>query len=455
MNKWVHLAFYVLGFLGITLSLNEYANSPMGDKSLLFANVAVLIFMVLLWVMQGVKLINWQSLAVSAVFAVYAFFFLKSVLVPAWSNINHAIAVITVIEQWLLVMLMVDLIVTKRIRDNKGFVGWNFALLCVAAILLLFNRNGRIMPITFLVFVLMSFFTMKEKEWELILDGILIAGLVGFLLTTIFTFTGSPFSREMGEFFVNVNDRGQFFGYSMALATFALIRWQKKYEWISAPTFTAAVWLLASFILSFVKGGHTNLIGIGLVALVLVCIYPNDNKKVSKVLVRGGIAVGACLVLSLILFVAAKSIFMKIAMAPYGNDWETRVMVFHQLLESAAWGGAPIAKLEEDATFLEFFRIHYVHLVYEYGYIAGTTGILFVMATWVSAAVRYWKTKKEYYLLPAVLGAMTLGVWANNLSGLYYPMTFFCILSMYPVWIRFGGTRKKTDRVEEGANQNS
>lgn len=441
--KWIHMALYVLGFIGITLSLNEYANAPRGDKSLLYANVAILIFMVLLWVMQGVKLMNWQSLAVSALFGVYAFFFLKSVLVPAWSDINHAIAVLTVLEQWFLMMLFVDLIVTKRIRDNKGFIGWNFALLCVAAVLLLFNRNGRYMPVTFLVFVLMSFFTIKEKEWDLILDSILIAGIISFMITIVFVFVGSPFSKELGEFFVNANDRGQFFGFNLALAAFALIRWQKKFDWISAPTFTAGIWLLAAFLLSFIKGGHTNVIGIALVALVLVVLYPNDKKNWKQTLIRGGITVGAAALISLILLIAAKSIFFRIFFAPYGNDLETRIMVFHQLLESAAWGGAPVANLEEDSAFIEFFRVHLVHLLYEYGYMAGGVGIIFVFSTWISSSVKYWKSRKEYYLLPALLGAMTLGVWCNNLSGLYYPMTFFCILSMYPVWVKIGTAVKK------------
>ena len=447
--KWIHMALYVLGFIGITLSLNEYANAPRGDKSLLYANVAILIFMILLWVMQGVKLLNWQSLAASVPFCVYAFFFLKTVLVPAWSNINHAIAVLTILEQWLLVMLFVDLIVTKRIRDNKGFVGWNFALLCVAAVLLLFNRNGRYMPVTFLVFVLMSFFTIKEKEWDMILDSILIAGVISFVITVVFVFIGSPFSKELGEFFVNVNDKGQYFGFNLALAAFAFIRWQKKFDWISAPTFTAGIWMLAAFILSFVKGGHTNMIGIALLALALIVLYPDDKKNWKKVLVRGGIAVGATALVSLILLVAAKSVFFKIFMAPYGNDIETRVMVFHQMLESAAWGGAPVANLEEDSAFIEFFRVHLVHLLYEYGYMAGGAGIIFMGCTWISSGVKYWKSRKEYYLLPALLGAMTLGVWCNNLSGLYYPMTFFCILSMYPVWVKFAGAKKKSESGKE------
>ena len=189
--------------------------------------------------------------------------------------------------------------------------------------------------------------------------------------------------------------------------------------------------------------------GILLVALILVVLYPNDKKNLKKVLVRGGVAVGATILVSLVLLLAAKNIFFKIFMAPYGNDLETRVMIFHQLLESAAWGGAPVEKLEEDASYLEFFRIHLIHLLYEYGYMAGGAGILFVGCTWISSAVKYWKSRKEYYLLPAILGAMTLGVWMNNLSGLYYPMTFFCILSMYPVWIRFAGAKKKTEEDKD------
>ena len=94
---------------------------------------------------------------------------------------------------------------------------------------------------------------------------------------------------------------------------------------------------------------------------------------------------------------------------------ETRVMVFHQMLESAAWGGAPVANLEEDSAFIEFFRVHLVHLLYEYGYMAGGAGIIFMGCTWISSGVKYWKSRKEYYLLPALLGAMTLGVWCNNL----------------------------------------
>ena len=434
--KWVHMVLYTLGFAGITICLNEYANGPLAEKAPVAYSIAIIIFLVLLWVMQGVKLINWQSLVVSCLFAAYAFFFIKSVSVETWGAFNHQMVILMVIEQWLLMMLLCDLLVSKKIRDNKGLVAWNFALLCVAGVFLLLNRNGRIMPATFLLFVLMSFLTVKKKEWELVTDSILLAGIIGFAVTTVFIFVGSPFSKDGGLFFENNGGTGQFYGFNAALALVAMIRWGKKYERISAPYFTACIWLLASLILSFVKGGHSGIIGMVLCGTVFAIVYPKGKDK-KKLLVRAGVIVGFLLLLLVILLIVSHNMFFRIFFAPYANDLEMRQLVFHQMLENAAWGGASIDNLPNDWEFLRFLHNHYVYLVYEYGYLAGGIGILFVLATWGSSVMNYIRRRSDEYLLPVILGAMTIGIWANNLSGLYYPMTFFCILSMYPVWTRF------------------
>ena len=447
-NKVLHIGAYAIGFMAIIIALNEYANNPLSAKATLCFNIAVLIFLVLLWVIQKVKLFNLPSLIVSVAFGVYAFFFLKFVLTPAWSVIHHRVAVISIIEQWLLLMLIVDMVVTKRIRKGGVLRNWCFGLFLLTAVLLLVDNAGKIMPITLLLFALLALIPIEEDEWMVILDGVLVGGLLSFVVTTVFIFLGSPFSKETGFFAGNISDIGQYYGFSSALALTAVIRWGRKYDRIGFRNFTSFLWLIGSVVLSFVKGGHTNALGLLLLATMFVIIFPKDRKR-STTVIRTIITIIAVSVVCGIAFMFARTLFLRVFTAPYLDDLEMKKFLLNEILDSAYFGGSGSRDLGEKWTYLTTLHNHFAYLAYEYGFLDAGISIMVGLFTWGVSVIRCLKYRNDCYVFPALMGAMTIGVWMNHLSGLYYPLTFICVLSMLPTWTGIGCVKTEDSTVVE------
>ena len=489
----VHVILYVLCFSGITLCMAEYGNSRTTDLEVFYSRFAMIFFIAILWTLQRVRLFNWQSLLLSAAFAPYAVFYS---LVEGKTDVYVMLIVVELITRWMMLMLLADIAIAKKIRLNHRFVRWSFAILCVTAVFSLMNGNGGFAPIALLYFIILCFIPVSLKEWEKFTDCLIYTGIFLFVLMTVFSFTGNPMALLPRDYYMLVDDLGQFYGFCIGLAAFGMVRFAKKYGRISFSYFLCAAWLIASVVMVLYKGTTGIFLGILLMCLVLFLFGPKMGKfplslirPVIALLVLIGMAVGIGIFANMViqdsfdtvafaesvskspltLFANfAEDITGKVEMVHRGSGgygdiikpktigaflnvfMDSRIGIFFETIGALNWDGHILVGVYADS-FVMATKNQYIQYLYEFGIFGGALNILLYVSIWIGSLVQYIKHRKERFLLPTLLGAMMLGTWVNVSSGIFYPLVFFFLLSAYPVLVdlRPMKHKKKAKKAEE------
>ncbi len=175
---------YFLAFAVILASFVLYSNNPLDEKALIFSNLGVLSFITVLGIAGRIEVFNKYLLLIDFVFAIYAFFFIKYIVSTSYSKEYLIIAVLNVAEQWMILMILCNIALKLR-RGLRFSFEISFAFLIIVAILLLFNRNGRIMPITLFLFVLICILDIDMKEWMKIIGSIVKVGNISFIVISL------------------------------------------------------------------------------------------------------------------------------------------------------------------------------------------------------------------------------------------------------------------------------
>lgn len=473
----VHAVLYVLCFSGITLCMAEYGNSRTTDLEVFYSRFAMIFFIATLWTLQRVKLFNWQSLLLSLAFAPYAVFYS---MMEGKTDVYVMLIVVELITRWMILMLLADIAIAKKIRLNQKFTSWAFAILSITAVFSLMNGNGGFAPIALLYFIILCFIPVSLKEWEKFTDCLIYTGIFLFVLMTVFSFTGNPMALLPRDYYMLVDDLGQFYGFCIGLAAFGMVRFAKKYGRISFSYFLCAAWLIASVVMVLYKGTTGIFLGILLMCLVLFLFGPKMGKfplslirpAIALLVLIGmvvGIGVFANMVIQdsfdtvafaegvskspLTLFANfAEDITGKVEMVHRGSGgygdiikpktigaflnvfMDSRIGIFFETIGALNWDGHVLVGVYADS-FVMATKNQYIQYLYEFGYFGGALNILLYVSLWVASVVQYIRHHKERFLLPMLLGAMMLGTWVNVSSGIFYPLVFFFLLSAYPVLV--------------------
>ncbi|MCR4814943.1 MAG: hypothetical protein K5879_08985 [Lachnospiraceae bacterium] len=481
----VHFVLYMIFFSGITLCMAEYGNSRTTDFEFFYSRFAMIFFLGVLWTLERVRLINLTSLFVSLAYVPYAVFY---PMMAGKTSANMMIIVVELITRWMVLMLLTDIAVTKKVRPDRRFNSPAFALLCITSVFTLMNGNGGFAPIAFLYFLIMCFIPVSAKEWEKLTDCILYSGMFTFVVVTVFSFTGNPMVIIPRDYYMFTDDIGQFYALCLALASFALIRFSKKYGRLSFPYFISIVWLIATVVMALNKGTTGIIPGVLLMFFVIFLFGPKMGRLPFS-LVRPAIVllIIAAIIAGNIVFanmIAAEdfdtvafaenvmksplSLFANVAedltgkvemfhrgaggygdfiqpktFAAYLNVFmDSRIGIFFETIGALNWDGHVLVGVNADS-FVMATKNEYIQLLYEFGYFGGGLNILFYVGLWIVSIVKFVKERKERMLLPLLLGGMTLGVWMNVSSGIFYPLVFFFALSLYPILVDLNPEKKQ------------
>ena len=493
----IHLVLYVLCFSGITLCMAEYGNSRTTELEVFYSRFAMIFFIAALWTLQRVRLFNWQSLLLSLAFAPYAVFYS---MMEGKTDVYVMLIVVELITRWMILMLLADIAIAKRIRLNQKFTSWAFAILSITAVFSLMNGNGGFAPIALLYFIILCFIPVSLKEWEKFTDCLIYTGIFLFVLMTVFSFTGNPMALLPRDYYMLVDDLGQFYGFCIGLAAFGMVRFAKKYGRISFSYFLCAAWLIASVVMVLYKGTTGIFLGILLMCLVLFLFGPKMGKfplslirpAIALLVLIGmvvGIGVFANMVIQdsfdtvafaegvskspLTLFANfAEDITGKVEMVHRGSGgygdiikpktigaflnvfMDSRIGIFFETIGALNWDGHVLVGVYADS-FVMATKNQYIQYLYEFGYFGGALNILLYVSLWVASVVQYIRHHKERFLLPMLLGAMMLGTWVNVSSGIFYPLVFFFLLSAYPVLVDLRPLKhkKKVKKAKKAAEK--
>ena len=284
---------------------------------------------------------------------------------------------------------------------------------------------------------------------------------------------------------------GLFYGLCLVICAYEMVHSAEKYGRVSASYVFSAAWLIAIVVMIINKATFGLIPGVILMGAVLAIFGPK-KKKIGAVLIRTGIVVAVLAVIVVGLYIFSSKVtspyFDVDAFAAALNNSPLQIFpdtlnviveniqsahdgrgsvyglfgpytfgaflnvfmgyrleYFGKVAEFLDWNGHALLAVEPGATVLAS-RNQYLAYLFEYGIFAGGLNILLFVTMWISAIVEFVKSRKERFLLPMLCIAMTLGLFLNSVSGVYYPLVMIAMLSMVPLWVdmRVGKRRKKT-----------
>ncbi len=476
----IRVFLYTVGFVGIILHLNEYDNMVFQSLKGRQSGYALLFFMLILMTMQKVRFINWQSLAVTVVYAPIAWLRVQPVLGSADLLPGTILAQITF---WMALMVITDMVVTGRVRKFKEMNAWLaiFFALMVGALML--SREGRDWPVMYLYFLIMIFIPVDEEEWGRVLSGLLNGGLIAFILVVILSLKLNPSVSLVSDrsqkaagrwygYFLNIGTFGQFIGLETALAFISIIRVKDKFGRIRIGYLISWLWFAAALILSVFCGTINYFVGLLFFMVAIIAFGLRKTKfpvlAIRLLVIATIILAGGLLALSAVNHIidagyseeAVKTVLQHTPLRLYpmglnsiagrmeyfrnldnpGAEFITspllvfayrlssnRLGLWKHFLEASTFTGTNGAGIQVDSYFAYNAHNQYVQVLYEQGFLSGGLNILFFVFGWIVSIVNYVKTKKEIFFVPVALLSMMFGMWVGEGSSICFALTFLSL----------------------------
>ena len=499
----VRWGIYICCFVGMILHLNEHENVLYEVQKGFHRDMVFIFFFLILFSMQRVKLLNWQSAVVSVVYAAISFF-----QIHFYGGSPELVrnAIFDHIVYWMVFMLITDMVVTGRVRSLRKMNVVLFAFLCFLSAWLMFYREGRAVPFFYLYCILLCLIPVSEKEWNRILDALIAAGLISLIIVVIVSEGVNPLkqSTEVGMRwyggFLTLGTFAQFIGLETVLATVGLFRIKNRYNNNIILYIVCGLWLVGTFVLAVLCG--TMNYGIGLI-LFLAAVFIFGIRKFSFpwLVIRILIAVSLLFLLGILILdlipvvvspdfdadalrrmidytplrffpAGAEEVIEKIRnlhsyrqsnynfVSLDANFQNNPIVVFVNMLGSgrasiwyvflqntsfeAGGGGLDVGTL---------FALHahneYIQLLYEYGFFAGGLTILFYLAGWITASVCYVKSKNDLFILPILLLPMMFGMWVGEISSVFFSLTGIALVCLMTVVIFGSGKNREEEEYKK------
>ena len=473
----VRVGLYTFCFIGIIVHFNEHENVIYETSKAAQRDIAMLFFIGIMFVMQRIRLINWQSLLVTIVFAPFAVlgvtrFSQSPDLIPP--------AIMEQIALWLELLLITDMTITKRVRKPKE-MNWPILLFLGATIvfLLTMRAQGNAAPVTFLAFFLFCLVPADKDEMYRVLYGLLNAGFLCFVQAMIVSemvnpidFSGGNQGRWYG-YFLTLGTFGQYLGIQTVFAIGSIFLTKKRKGRLHPNYFIGILWLLLVLAAALFCGVTNYMVGIGFLCTTLF-IFGFGKKKegyfirgliVLLIIVLGGIIFlylvnylfsgynreaflqfvensplkvfyATAEVLAFKLEVAhqfksilfhGKSISATFIQSPglmlLNSLASGRIFIWHEYLNKITFvgqsGELPIA---DDAAL--HAHNEFIQILYEFGFFAGGMYILLYLVSFIGSIAGYIKEKSVIKFIPMISLAMMLGMWTGETSSIHFILTF-------------------------------
>ncbi|MCR4814655.1 MAG: hypothetical protein K5879_07505 [Lachnospiraceae bacterium] len=476
----IRIGLYTFCFIGLIVHFNEQENVIFETEKAFQRDIAMLFFIGILLIMQQVKWLNWQSLVVTLVFAPAAVFNITRFNGSADLQMS---GILEQIALWMELMLITDMVVTKRVRKLKQLnLGLFFFLIGVTVMMFVTRAPGFQTPTVFPAFFLLCLIPADRREWDNVLSGLLNAGILCFIQAVIVSQAVNPLDFSSGDvgrwygYFLNIGTFGQFLGVQTALSVCSLVRIKNHFGRLNPLYFFSWLWLLSVVVVAVINGVSNYLVGLFFMAITLF-VFGFGKKKFNPVatLIRGLAVVVLILLagigfLELVQYVSNgydRAEFLNFVSRtplkyfPAGAEvlafklqvaHEFRSILFHGMSITASFIKSPFlmllnslgagrlfiwAKYLEDTSFMgngggvmvaDYFALtahnEYVQLLYEFGFFTGALYILFYIACFVRSIVNYTKDRNEIFLFSMTFLSMMFGMWTGEMSNIFFVLTF-------------------------------
>ncbi len=500
--KGLNIIIYALSFAGIIIFLNQYDNTLYQLPKEIQASWAALLFLIAMVEMQRVKWLNWQTLLVTLIWVPVAFFRCNMYAGSPDLLLNN---ILHNVVQWLALVVITDMVVTKRVRDFRQIHLFTMVFYVLMAALPILFSSGKDMSL-YLYMLILFLIPTESKEAECIGAGLLIGGFLSFLIITVISFVSNPvfgvseaqfMLRNVGQsgrwfgYFLNIGAFGQYLGLSTAFSVGSIYYTKEKFGKKNVLFWISILWLLATLFMAVLNG--TRNYALALVGLLTVLFVFGWKKTTPKgCFIRGGIIIlilglGIFAILRLGVYVMSdrfdpqalqriadkspipkltsgvgyfvellnyahmglgkgyygREIFRPDSLGSFLNTLSSnRLGICYEFLARCTWRGSAGGGLLYGNYYAFNSHNQYIQALYDYGFLAGGIQILFALYAWVRSIVYKLKCSTPLHFLPMILITMMLGIWMGEQSTIHYPMTFFALLASAPLFLDFAGKQR-------------
>lgn len=431
------------------------------------------------FIIQRVRLINWQSLVVSLLYWPIGYTY-KMAMAESPDLYNRDKVVAWII--WLVLLILVDMVVYKKVNPLNKFNNVALFIYSGMTIFMIFFRNGRNYPIVLVLALLFYLIPINKEKWKKVINYFCYSWLLAFFIIFYRSMTNHPELNPNGRWygdFLNIGDFGLFMGCVIAVIFYKLYQTKKEAGIKSIPficyfllllpimwtilrvnTITMFIGIGCIFFMSLIISGQENnlknavfrLISLSL-ALIILCILgfillkllsntdydywidvlKNGNpflKPVANIIKRAHYMFAETRTF------ADSGLFEPTSIVNYIDLFTSgRLSIIKMFSEHFNYAGNISAGIQVGEYFA--FNAHntYAQVIYEYGYIGGGFFILWLGYSTVASAVQYIREKKPHNILLCMWMAMTLGVLLGEMVNLYIPIMLMTLVLTYPVMI--------------------
>lgn len=434
-----------------------------------------------MFVIQRVRLFNWQSLLVSALYWPFGYMYREARgFAPDLFNRDRVVVWVV----WLLLLIVVDMVVYRKHTPLEKFNKGALAIFAVMTAFMIFYRNGRNYPIILVIAFVFYLIPVCAEKWKKLTNQFCYAWLIAFIVMLCRSLINNPEvndynGRWYGDF-LNIGDFGLFMGCVMAVVLYKLYQIKKEKGrgnieyvlWIVAllaavwttfrvSTVTAFIGIALIFLAGFVVirkeiTVKKAVIGTASVTLAVLAIgvagfftlkalANTDADYWNKVLVEGNALVKpladiidrAHYMFNEPRTFADSGIFAPESFVNYVDLFVSgRLSIIKVFSESFNFTGNPSIGMQVGTYFAYNTHNTYSQLIFDYGYIGGGLFILWLLYCTVKSAGQYIKQKKNVQVLTILWMAMTLGVLLGESANLYFPVMVNTFIITYPIVVK-------------------
>ncbi len=472
---------YILCFVGIFMHLIEFDTVLYQSSRNKQNMISMLFFMIIIVIAQRARILRWQSLVVTLVYAplavLHAQEYVKNTPDLAPTMVMESVII------WIALMVILEMVITGRVRDIRQMNLPLLALYIVMTVLMVIQGNVKYVSINFLCVLLFLFVPIEKDEWKRIIQALFAAGAIAFVLAVVLSQIINPYvpGERWYGYFTNIGAFGEFLGLITALAVISILYSKDHFGRISIPYFLSWIWTVAVFAVAMLNGTTTYLVGVGLMGMVLLVFgfrktrFPHlFIRAMVAIIVIGIMAVAMLYVVRLSgsseafrdriemqfagtvfqkLFAGAYKVVEKIgafrssvngeradyiqssAMTFLHTFSSRRIGIFETYLRNTSFGTNG-GGLWYHGYFAPGAHSQFVQVLYENGYLAGGLNILTFTAGWIASIVGYVRRKNYYYFVPMIVLSMMLGIWTGEVCAITYPVTFISLIVMTMVIVQ-------------------
>lgn len=438
---------------------------------------ALVAFLLFLFIVRKVRLINPISLLVTVAYVPFAVNYLKEVVL---SPDILAIREPWVIIYWLILMIVVDWLAYKRQNPLYHIKLLPTFLFLFAGIFMATHSNGTQEGIVMLIPFSILFATpLNREEWENLIkrvcDGwfMVYVWLVGKSYLENYPYTTARFYGC----FTNIGAFGAFLLCSLVICIFGMYYLRKTYGKRNKMLWINYLWLASILVTVLFTFTFTMFAG---VILVLLGLWLFVRKDISKRTLLKRVIILAVGFTAMVVFLWLVSRNAE-ELAAYWNAkyWEDtgnmfsylmfrfyrsfvpdadysgiismglmkydgllqvinnfssgRIMIWEEFAQHFNFSGNPSNALEVGNYIAFGAHCEFIQTIYRFGWLGGGVNIILYLYGFYASLKGYLRERKWMYFMAVIWLLAMFGVWLGESNNILYPITFTGLFFLYPV----------------------